>query len=138
MAVNRLGALGDLIQTPGLALDLPDGLFQPLDIHFRAVADSRVLSADGLGDRQRSDQVGIRGGILGVPHHHHVAAVPGHRFGDLERDGAAVDEVLTSGLGSYDYPARDKPVLDLVRELTSRKGFASISIRKGDFSLTLC
>lgn len=55
----------------------------------------------------------------------------------LSSNQQAVDEVLAVGPGSYDYPARDKPVLDLVRELTSRKDIASISIQKGDFSLTL-
>ncbi len=55
----------------------------------------------------------------------------------LSSNQQAVDEVLAAGPGSYDYPSRDKPVLDLVRELTSRKDIASISIQKGDFSLTL-
>ncbi len=55
----------------------------------------------------------------------------------LSSNQQAVDEVLAAGPGSYDYPARDKPVLDLVRELTSRKDIASISIQKGGFSLTL-
>ena len=55
----------------------------------------------------------------------------------LSSNQQAVDELLAAGPGSYDYPARDKPVLDLVRELTSRKDIASISIQKGDFSLTL-
>ena len=55
----------------------------------------------------------------------------------LSSNQQAVDEVLAAGPGSYDYPARDKPVLDLVRELTGRKDIASISIQKGDFSLTL-
>ena len=55
----------------------------------------------------------------------------------LSSNQQAVDEVLTAGPGSYDYPARDKPVLDLVRELTGRKDIASISIQKGDFYLTL-
>ena len=49
----------------------------------------------------------------------------------------AVDEVLAAGPGSYDYPPRDKPVLELVRELTSRRDISSISIQKGDFSLIL-
>ena len=55
----------------------------------------------------------------------------------LSSNQQAVDEVLAAGPKSYDYPSRDKPVLDLVRELTSRQDIASISIQKGDFSLTL-
>ena len=55
----------------------------------------------------------------------------------LSSNQQAVDEVLAAGPGSYDYPPRDKPVLELVRELTSRKDITSISIQKGDFSLTL-
>ena len=55
----------------------------------------------------------------------------------LSSNQDAVDEVLAAGPKSYEYPSRGKPVLDLVRELTSRKDIASISIQKGDFSLTL-
>ena len=55
----------------------------------------------------------------------------------LSSNQQAVDEVLAAGPKTYDYPSRDKPVLDLVQELTSRKDIASISIQKGDFSLTL-
>ena len=55
----------------------------------------------------------------------------------LSSNQQVVDEVLAACSGSYDYPARDKPVLDLVRELTCRRDIASISIQKGDFSLTL-
>ena len=55
----------------------------------------------------------------------------------LSSNQQAVDEVLAACSGSHDYPARDKPVLDLVRELTCRRDIASISIQKGDFSLTL-
>ena len=55
----------------------------------------------------------------------------------LSSNQQAVDEVLAAGPRSYDYPSRDKPVLELVRELTSRKDISSISIQKGDFSLTL-
>ena len=55
----------------------------------------------------------------------------------LSSNQEAVDEVLAAGPKSYEYPSREKPVLDLVRELTSRKDIASISIQKGDFSLTL-
>ncbi len=55
----------------------------------------------------------------------------------LSSNQQAVDEVLAAGLGSYDYPPRDKPVLELVRELTSRRDISSISIQKGNFSLTL-
>ena len=55
----------------------------------------------------------------------------------LSSNQQAVDEVLAAGPKSYYYPSKDKPILDLVRELTSRKDVASISIQKGDFSLTL-
>ncbi len=55
----------------------------------------------------------------------------------LSSNQQAVDEVIAAGPGSYDYPSQEKPVLELVRELTSRKDIASISIQKGDFSLTL-
>lgn len=55
----------------------------------------------------------------------------------LSSNQQAVDEVLAAGPGTYDYPPRDKPVLELVRELTSRRDITSISIQKGDFSLTL-
>ena len=55
----------------------------------------------------------------------------------LSSNQQAVDEVLAAGPKTYDYPSRDKPILDLVQELTSRKDIASISIQKGDFSLTL-
>ncbi len=55
----------------------------------------------------------------------------------LSSNQQAVDEVLAAGPGSYDYPPRDKPVLELVRELTSRRDISSISIQKGNFSLTL-
>ena len=47
--------------------------------------------------------------------------------GWLSSNQQAVDEVLAAGPDSYDYPARDK----LVLELTSRKDIASISIQKG-------
>jgi oxaloacetate decarboxylase alpha subunit len=49
----------------------------------------------------------------------------------------AVDEVLAMGPQNNDYPRGDKPVLALVRELTSRKDSVSIHIERGDFSLTL-
>ncbi len=55
----------------------------------------------------------------------------------LSSNQQAVDEVLTAGPKSYDYPSKEKPVLELVRELTSRRDIASISIQKGDFSLIL-
>ena len=55
----------------------------------------------------------------------------------LSSNQQAVDEVLAAGPKTYDYPSRDKPILDLVQELTSRKDIASISVQKGDFSLTL-
>ena len=55
----------------------------------------------------------------------------------LSSNQQAVDEVLASGPKSYDYPSRDKPVLELVRELTTREDISSISVQKGDFSLTL-
>ena len=55
----------------------------------------------------------------------------------LSSNQQAVDDVLAAGPGSYDYPPRDKPVLELVRELTSRRDISSISIQKGNFSLTL-
>jgi oxaloacetate decarboxylase alpha subunit len=49
----------------------------------------------------------------------------------------AVDEVLAAGPKRYEYPKGDKPVLELVRELTGRAGPGYIHIKKGDFSLTL-
>lgn len=55
----------------------------------------------------------------------------------LSSNQNAVDDVLAAGAKSYNYPRGDKPVLALVRELTSRKGEAFIDIKKGDFSLTL-
>ena len=55
----------------------------------------------------------------------------------LSSNQQAVDEVLAAGPKTYDYPSKDKPILDLVQELTSRRDIASISIQKGDFSLTL-
>ena len=55
----------------------------------------------------------------------------------LSSNQQAVDEVLAAGPKTYDYPSRDKPILELVQELTGRKDIASISIQKGDFSLTL-
>jgi oxaloacetate decarboxylase alpha subunit len=55
----------------------------------------------------------------------------------LSSNQAAVDEVLAAGPKSYDYPRHDKPVMQLVRELSSRKEAAYIHIKKGDFSLTL-
>ena len=55
----------------------------------------------------------------------------------LSSNQQAVDEVLAAGPKTYDYPSRDKPILELVQELTGRKDIASISIQKGDFSMTL-
>ena len=55
----------------------------------------------------------------------------------LSSNQKAVDDVLAAGPKSYTYPRGDKPVLALVRELTSRKEEAFIDIKKGDFSLTL-
>ena len=55
----------------------------------------------------------------------------------LSSNQDAVDEVLAAGPKSYDYPTRNKPVLDLVRELSSRRDVVSIRIQKGDFSLLL-
>ncbi len=49
----------------------------------------------------------------------------------------AVDGVLAAGPKNYDYLRGDKPVLDLVRELTKRNDMAYVQIKKGDFSLTL-
>ena len=55
----------------------------------------------------------------------------------LSSNQQAVDEVLAAGPKTYDYPSKDKPILELVQELTGRKDIASISIQKGDFSMTL-
>ena len=55
----------------------------------------------------------------------------------LSSNQQAVDEVLAAGPKTYDYPSKDKPILELVQQLTGRKDIASISIQKGDFSLTL-
>lgn len=55
----------------------------------------------------------------------------------LSSNQEAVNEVIAAGPKTYDYPTGDNPVLDLVRELSSRKDVASIRIQKGDFSLLL-
>jgi oxaloacetate decarboxylase alpha subunit len=55
----------------------------------------------------------------------------------LSSNQEAVDEVLAAGPQSYNYPRYDKPVMQLIRELTSRKESAYIHVKKGDFSLTL-
>lgn len=49
----------------------------------------------------------------------------------------AVDEVLAAGPKEYEYPRGDKPVLELVRQLSQKKDLASINIQKDDFSLRL-
>ena len=55
----------------------------------------------------------------------------------LSSNREALDEVLAAGPKAYDYPRGDKPVLELVRQLSKRKDLASIHIQKGDFSLLL-
>jgi oxaloacetate decarboxylase alpha subunit len=48
-----------------------------------------------------------------------------------------VEATLAAGPINIAYPKRDKPVMALIDELAKRKEYRYISVKKGDFSLTL-
>lgn len=125
---------------------------------YRIVTDEVIKYILGhYGDLAAPVDPGVKAHVMAMPRTRELLhwQPPQRSIDDLRRDYApditddefllrvlssnqqAVDEVLAAGPGSYDYPVRGKPVLDLVRELTGRKDIASISIQKGDFSLTL-